>query len=164
MEIIFEAKEILEIVDGTLLQPFHGTTIIFLIAEQEEECTWDLENAKGRMLISQSISQKVLDKLNGLHLASAMWKKLDQLYLKKSPKNLFILQGKFFDYKMTAMDNIASHVQHVNEMAVVLANLGNARLLLCQIICSLRSSYNNVITTWSNVHSKNRLWMLWKIG
>ena len=127
-----------------------------MTAEQKAELkAWDSGNANGRMLISQSVSQKVLGKLAGLRLASAMWKKLDQLYLKKSPENLFTLQGKFFDYKMSATDDIASHIQNVNEMAAVLADLGNAMskvTIMSKIICSLPPSYNNVTTAWSNVH------------
>ena len=56
---------------------------------------------------------------------------------------------------MTTTDDIASHIQHVNEMAGVLANLGNAMskvTIMSKIICSLPPTYNNVITTWSNIH------------
>jgi hypothetical protein len=63
------------------------------------------------MLISQNISQKVLGKLTGARTAVDMWKRLQQLHLKKSLENIFTLQGRFFDYKMKANDTITSHIQ-----------------------------------------------------
>ena len=56
---------------------------------------------------------------------------------------------------MSATDDISSHVQHVTEMADVLADLGNTMskiTIMSKIICSLHPSYNSVITAWSNVH------------
>ena len=50
---------------------------------------------------------------------------------------------------------IASNVQHVNEIATMSADFGNALskvTIMSKIICSLSPSYNNVIIAWSNVH------------
>jgi hypothetical protein len=50
-----------------------------------------------------------------------MWKNLESLHLKKNPKSIFMLEARFFDYKMTASDDISSHIQNINEMAMELA-------------------------------------------
>ena len=52
MEIIFEAKEILEIVDDTLSKPLHLPTAILIVEQKEELWIWNLDNAKAWMLIS----------------------------------------------------------------------------------------------------------------
>jgi hypothetical protein len=83
-----------------------------------------------------------------------MWRKLESLHLKKSPESIFTLQAKFFDYKMSASDDISSYIQNINEMAMVLVDLGSPiseTVILSKIICSLLPSYNNIVAAWSNV-------------
>ena len=52
MEIIFEAKEILKIIDGTLPRPLHVATVVLTVEQKRELSTWDLGNVKGRTFIS----------------------------------------------------------------------------------------------------------------
>jgi hypothetical protein len=60
MEIVFEAKGILEVVKGLEKMPTFHTAITddrpFIEAEQTRILDWNKKNAKGRMLISNSIS------------------------------------------------------------------------------------------------------------
>jgi hypothetical protein len=111
------------------------------------------------MVISKCISQKILGKLTSATTAANMWRKLEKLYLKKSPKSIFTLQARFFEYKMSATDDIASHIQNITEMATLLADLGNPlsnTMIISKIICSLRPSYNSIVAAWSNVHESQQ--------
>ena len=110
-------------------------------AEQAKLDRWNRKNAKARMVSSKSISQKILGKLIGaLTATTTMWKKLKTLHLKKTSENIFILQACFFNYKMSATDDISSYIQIINEMPLVLVDLGipiSETMLLSKIICSL---------------------------
>lgn len=77
------------------------------------------------MLISKSITQKLPGKLTGCPIAIALWMKQCSLYLKKTPENIFTLQGIFLDYKMQIIDNISTHIQNISDMTMILANLGH---------------------------------------
>ena len=90
----------------------------------------------------------------GALTARAMWKKLEQLHLKKSLENIFTLQGSFFNYRLTASDDIGSHIQTITKMVNVLADLRNPipnNMLISKIICNLPPSYNSIVAAWSNV-------------
>ena len=83
-----------------------------------------------------------------------MWKKLCLLHLKKTPKSVFTLQGKFFDYKMQTTDDISSHIQNITKIAMILTDIGHVvpdKMIILKIIYSLPPSYNNIIIAWSNV-------------
>jgi hypothetical protein len=114
VEIFFEAKQLLHVVQGTKKRSTFPTAIAndreLTPTEEVKVSDWDKKNAKARMVISQCILQKVLGKLKGAFHAAAMWKKLVKLYLKKSPESLFTLMARFFDYKMLATDDISSHI------------------------------------------------------
>jgi len=60
----------------------------------------------------------------------------------------------FFDYRMSHTNDIASYIQNIDYMALLLQDLGNsilAHMLLSKIICSLPPSSNSVTTVWTNV-------------
>jgi hypothetical protein len=158
IEIVFEAKDILGVVKGFEQKPTFPTTVTenrpLTEAEQSKVIEWNKKNTKGRMLISSSIIQKILGKLTRAAIVAAMWKKLQSLHLKKSPESIFTLQARFFDYKMSASDDISSHIQNINKMATVLADLGSPiskTMILSKIICSLPPSYNSIVAAWSNI-------------
>jgi hypothetical protein len=76
MEIVFEAKGLLSIVQGSEKQPTFPASIANNRSLDEAEQTkldeWKRRNAKARMIISKSISQKILGKLTGSLTAAAM--------------------------------------------------------------------------------------------
>ena len=154
MEIIFEAKKVLNIVLGfdKRIIPINPKNIT--LEELIKLDTWDEKNANACMFISKSISQRILDMLTGCSIAATMWQKLCSLHLNKTPESVFTLQGKFFDYKMQDTNDILSHIQNINEMAMILADLGHIvpnKMIISKIIYSLPPSYNSIIAAWSNV-------------
>ena len=66
----------------------------------------------------------------------------------------FILLGWFFDYKVQHNDDIASHLQNINEMVMLLKDLDqdiSQKMILSKIICNLLASFNPIVAAWSNV-------------
>ena len=68
-----------------------------------------------------------------------MWTKLNAFHLNKTEENVFNLQAKFYDYKMSQTDDISSHVQTITYMAVILADLKHPlthSMIMAKIISS----------------------------
>lgn len=80
---------------------------------QEHLRNWNARHAQVRMLIRSVSSHRVLSKLTTCWAAGDIWQKLCSLYLKRTAKNVFTPQGKFYDYKMARLDDISSHIHYV---------------------------------------------------
>nr|PNR62195.1 hypothetical protein PHYPA_000619 [Physcomitrium patens] len=109
MKIIFEAKKVLQVVHGLEKRPLSLSSEISA-GEQLAMETGDEKNAKARMFISKSISQKILRKLTTCSITATMWQKLSSLHLLKTLESIFPLQDKFFDYKMQIAYDISTHI------------------------------------------------------
>jgi hypothetical protein len=91
--------------------------------EKEKIINWQKKNNEAR--ISKLITLKILSKLAGCRTAYDMWKNLSTLYLKKTQENIFTLLRQFFEYKMSPSDDISTHIQNINSMAMLLGDLDN---------------------------------------
>jgi hypothetical protein len=143
MEICFEEKEVMRIVDGTIPKPPDG-------ASDAEKAAWNKANTQARRMISSSVSLQVLENLVNCSTAAT----LCSFYQQKSKENMYMLQNSFFEYKMSAGDSINTHVNKVLSMGNLLKELGHPvheEMLITKIMCSLPSCYNNIVKAWTNV-------------
>lgn len=65
-----------------------------------------------------------------------------------------MIQYNFFEYKMSIGDSINAHINKVISMENLLRILGQPifeDMLIIKIVGNLPLSYNNIITTWTNV-------------
>ena len=70
-----------------------------------------------------------------------------------------MVQNSFYEYKMNTGDSINTHVNRVISMGNLLKDLGkpvDEDMLITKIICSLPSSYNNIVTAWTNVPAEQQ--------
>ncbi|UYV62645.1 hypothetical protein LAZ67_2001397 [Cordylochernes scorpioides] len=91
--------------------------------------------------------------------SAEMWKKLSTIYELKSETNKYLLQQRFFEYKMNPNDNIATHISKVETLAQQMKDLGEPIsdvALITKIICSLPDKYKNFITAWDLVSSEEK--------
>lgn len=147
MEICFEEKEVMRIVDGTIPKPPDG-------ASDAEKAAWNKANTQARRMISSSVSLPVLENLVNCSTAASMWATLCSFYQQKSKENIYMLQNSFFEYKMSAGDSINTQVNKVLSMGNLLKELGHPvheEMLITKIMCSLPSCYNSIVTAWANV-------------
>ena len=143
MEICFEEKEVMRIVDGTIPKPPDG-------ASDAEKAAWNKANMQARRMISSSVSLQVLENLVNCSTAAT----LCSFYQQKSKENMYMLQNSFFEYKMSAGDSINTHVNKVLSMGNLLKELGHPvheEMLITKIMCSLPPCYNSIVTAWANV-------------
>ncbi|UYV62920.1 hypothetical protein LAZ67_2002452 [Cordylochernes scorpioides] len=117
MEIILEAKDLLSITDDSEVKPE-----IEDIAKFSE---WKKKDAKSKMLITTALEFKYLQQIVNCQTSAEMWKKLSTIYELKSETNKYLLQQRFFEYKMNPNDNIASHISKVETQAQQMKDLGN---------------------------------------
>ncbi|UYV60351.1 hypothetical protein LAZ67_1000907 [Cordylochernes scorpioides] len=151
MKIILEAKDLLGITDGSEVKPE-----IEDIAKFSE---WKKKDAKSKMLITTALEFKYLQQIVNCQTSAEMWKKLSTIYELKSETNKYLLQQRFFEYKMNPNDNIASHISKVETQAQQMKDLGEPIsdvALITKIICSLPDKYKNFITAWDSVSSEEK--------
>ena len=162
LEICFEDKEIMPIVNGTIPKPPETAT-------EAEKVAWRKANAQARRMISSSVSLPVVENLVNCSTAACMWSTLCAFYQQKSRENIYMVQNNFFEYKMSTGDSLNAHVNKVMSMGNLLKDLGQPvpeEMLLTKIICSLPSSYNSIIAAWTNVPAQEqtvanlKIWLL----
>ncbi|UYV61190.1 hypothetical protein LAZ67_1003765 [Cordylochernes scorpioides] len=115
MKIILEAKDLLSITDSSEVKPE-----IEAIAKFSE---WKKKDAKSKMLITTALEFKYLQQIVNCQTSAEMWKKLSTIYELKSETNKYLLQQRFFEYKMNPNDNIATHISKVETQAQQMKDL-----------------------------------------
>lgn len=147
MEICFDEKDIMPIVDGTIPKPADG-------APEAEKAAWQKGNTLASRMISSSVSLPVLENLVNCSTAACMWATLCAFYQQKSKENIYMIQNSFFEYKMSIGGSINAHVNKIMSMGNLLKDLGQPvpeDMLITKIVCSLPPSYNSVIAAWTDV-------------
>ncbi|UYV65259.1 hypothetical protein LAZ67_3003730 [Cordylochernes scorpioides] len=151
MKIILEAKDLLSITDGSEVKPE--------IEDIAKFSNWKKKDAKSKMLITTALEFKYLQQIVNCQTSAEMWKKLSTIYELKSETNKYLLQQRFFEYKMNPNDNIATHISKVETLAQQMKDLGEPIsdvALITKIICSLPDKYKDFITAWDSVSSKEK--------
>ncbi|UYV74313.1 hypothetical protein LAZ67_11002983 [Cordylochernes scorpioides] len=151
MKIILEAKDLLSITDGSEVKPE--------IEDIAKFSNWKKKYAKSKMLITTALEFKYLQQIVNCQTSAEMWKKLSTIYELKSETNKYLLQQRFFEYKMNPNDNIATHISKVETLAQQMKDLGEPIsdvALITKIICSLPDKYKNFITAWDSVSSEEK--------
>ncbi|UYV77601.1 hypothetical protein LAZ67_15001684 [Cordylochernes scorpioides] len=117
MKIILEAKDLLSITDGSEVKPE--------IEDIAKFSNWKKKDAKSKMLITTALEFKYLQQIVNCQTSAEMWKKLSTIYELKSETNKYLLQQRFFEYKMNPNDNIATHIFKVETLAQQMKDLGS---------------------------------------
>ncbi|UYV67159.1 hypothetical protein LAZ67_4004146 [Cordylochernes scorpioides] len=115
MKIILEAKYLLSITDGSEVKPE--------IEDIAKFSNWKKKDAKSKMLITTALEFKYLQQIVNCQTSAEMWKKLSTIYELKSETNKYLLQQRFFEYKMNPNDNIATHISKVETLAQQMKDL-----------------------------------------
>ncbi|UYV61796.1 hypothetical protein LAZ67_1006612 [Cordylochernes scorpioides] len=115
MKIILEAKDLLSIIDGSEVKPE--------IEDIAKFSNWKKKDAKSKMLITTALEFKYLQQIVNCQTSVEMWKKLLTIYELKSETNKYLLQQRFFEYKMNPNDNIATHISKVETLAQQMKDL-----------------------------------------
>ncbi|UYV64053.1 hypothetical protein LAZ67_2006405 [Cordylochernes scorpioides] len=110
-----KAKDLLSITDGSEVKPE--------IEDIAKFSNWKKKDAKSKMLITTALEFKYLQQIVNCQTSAEMWKKLSTIYELKSETNKYLLQQRFFEYKMNPNDNIATHISKVETLAQQMKDL-----------------------------------------
>ncbi|GKV35094.1 hypothetical protein SLEP1_g43407 [Rubroshorea leprosula] len=110
--------------------------------------------------IQLSLSDEVLGEVAEENSASALWLKLEALYLTKSVTNRLYLKKRLFTLNMNEGGSIKDHLDEFNKLILDLKNIDvkiedEDRAII--VLCSLPDSYDNFVET--HLHSRDQLSM-----
>ncbi|GKV08223.1 hypothetical protein SLEP1_g19888 [Rubroshorea leprosula] len=110
--------------------------------------------------IQLSLSDKVLGEVAEENSASALWSKLEALYLTKSVSNRLYLKKWLFTLNMNEGGSIKDHLDEFNKLILDLKNIDvkiedEDQAII--VLCSLLDSYDNFVET--HLHSRDQLSM-----
>ncbi|XP_055910527.1 uncharacterized protein LOC129944890 [Eupeodes corollae] len=115
---------------------------------------WIQKGKKAQLIITSSMDFNQLKFLVTSDSAAKMWTKLSFIYEQKSGVSLSTLQQKFYEYRKSEDDNMASHISDIEQMAKQLEELGAPMAesaIITKIICSLPSQFKHFISAWDSV-------------
>ncbi|GKV16510.1 hypothetical protein SLEP1_g27143 [Rubroshorea leprosula] len=124
-----------------------------------EEKKIDLKE-RALSAIQLSLSDEVLGEVAEENSASALWSKLEALYLTKSVSNRLYLKKRLFTLNMNEGGSIKDHLDEFNKLILDLKNIGvkiedeDQEII---VLCSLPDSYDNFVET--HLHSRDQLSM-----
>ncbi|RWS00085.1 uncharacterized protein B4U79_15835 [Dinothrombium tinctorium] len=147
MELFLDGNDLLEVTNGIMKKT------------EANAATWDSKNRKAKMFIASKLEYNQLQHVINCSTASEMWLKLQVLNQQKSETSVHLLQQQFFDYKMDPNDSIAAHITKVETLSKQLKELGfeqSETSIITKILCSLPSSYRNVISAWDSTSKDQR--------
>ena len=114
----------------------------------EEELSEVLDRAHSAIIIS--LGDGVLKEVGGEKTAARLWKKLEDLYTKKSMAKRLTIKKKLYTLQMEEGSSIIDHIDAFNKIIldpedinVKIDDENKAMILLC----SLSSSYENLVDT-----------------
>jgi len=150
MQIIFEAKEMFDIVRGTERCP---------AADNPNFKEWTKKNNIAKMIITMALETKYIQQIINCRTAADIWSKLICIHEVKSEANVHILQQKFYECKMSKTDDVATYLSKIEMQAQQLRDLGeqiSENTIITKILYGLPEEHKNFITAWDSVARNER--------
>ena len=98
-----------------------GREVSMMIEKQEK--TQKEINKKAYNMLILSLGDKVLREVSKWKTVAKIWKKLEDLYLKKTLSNCLYLKARFFNFKMQEPQNLHEHIDEFNKLCLDLENI-----------------------------------------
>lgn len=141
---MFEAKKLLEVVNGTELEPEEVG-----VAKTQ----WLGKHNLAKLFISSSINDNHLLKLVNC-TTREMWARMIAKHQQNAREIEHILHQFFFKYNIITTKSILTHINRLEAMARQLNDLGEATsktTVLTKVIFNLPTNYKHTVVVWDNL-------------
>jgi hypothetical protein len=154
MRTLLDSEDLLEVCDGTSLQPVEGS-LLFETKIRE----WSKSNKIAKKLIVTTVESKPLQLLMSCETACDMWTKLHSVFDMKSEESLSLIQKQFFEFRWDSTSNISQHISKLEQLANKMKKLGGGipdSMLVTRVLSTLPSKYNHFHSAWDSTDSQKR--------
>lgn len=120
---------------------------------------WKLKDAKAQRVIVTSMGQKPLQHILQCETSAEMWTKLHAVYDQKHEAGKQMLMEKFYSYKCSSSDDMATHVSKLEYLAQQIRDAGDEiseDILKSRIISSLPNEYAHFSSAWDSTATAER--------
>lgn len=151
VKIILKSIGAFDIVTGKVTKPVASDTNAIEVKK------WDDLDIKAQRVFVQSIGPKPMQQLLKCDAASAMWKKLHDVFEQKTQTGIHFLQQKFYNAEFGGEDDVSSFMANLEELVQELSDLGEQisdTMVVTKVLMSLPSSYAHFHSAWDSTDEK----------
>lgn len=149
VKVCLNAGDLFGITSGTVKIPVATTTD----TKTEAIAAWKLKDAKAQRIIVTSMGQKPLQHILRCETSAEMWTKLHAVYEQKHEAGKQMLMEKFYSYKCSKSDDMATHISKLEYMAQRIRDAGDEiseGAVISKIISSLPDEYAHFASSWDS--------------
>ena len=141
---LLEAKEVLDVVDGTRVRPAE------LLANDLR--TWKKADATARVILISSLDDEHEKFVRGCSTSKQIWDTLSRLKQSTSQPNIQLAWQQLHGLSWDGTGSIAGYLASINEATEKLKSLGkepDETSIIGKVISSLPAKFTNFRTTWN---------------
>lgn len=153
IQAILDARDALEVIDGTLVKP-EGENLDAAVLNQ-----WKKANKVAKAILVTTLDKKPLSLVMMCETAREMWVKLLNIYEQKSADSVYLLQTQFREYRYNSGDDIATHVSKLESFARRLQELNEPisdTMLITTILNTLPPAFRHFHSAWDSTPAAER--------
>lgn len=145
MRAILLGKELMDIVEGTLLKPADTEA-----ANVKSE--WVKRNSQAFSLLCQALDESILKHVVSCTNSKEIWDKLKLIHERNTSENIHTLQEEFYKCAMTEGESVADFLSRLDYIVSQLASRGdttfNEKAQISKILCNLPSAFDSMLPAW----------------
>jgi transposase InsO family protein len=115
---------------------------------------WLKDDGMAMFIITSAMDLKQIALVENCDSAFEVMNKLETIYELKSELNKMMMHERFYQYKMSATDNIAQHIAKVESLAKQLKESGESisdTAIMTKILSSLPTKYRSLRQAWMSL-------------
>lgn len=143
IELGLEAAEVMEVVNGTSVEPTEATALT----------AWKRKDARAKRIIGQTVASNIVKHIQSCVTAKAMWDKLCSVFEQKNETCIAMLNEKFVTIGKESDEDMVSYVARVEDLVQHLSELGQPiaeKMVITRIIMGLPREYGSFGSAWES--------------
>jgi len=149
MQLLFEKRDIKDVVDGMMQEP-----------EDTNSETWKKKESDAKYYISATLDDRLIKHVLICKNAKEMWETLCSLFEKKSAARVMMLQKKILNFRLDAGMKVSDYIAEAKNLAHQLERAGepvSKEMLQTIIINGLPlTKYKSFVMSWNSKERGNR--------